>query len=121
MQYTGPQYETYDLNEYATVPGFSGTYAQLNEIAGATVTNPNGKLNGFTIVNLLLSYTLPTPSLPIKHVVFDLNLQNLLDRRYDEYYYSQIPDINGTYFSGAYEDALAGQPFSVTFTTTVRF
>jgi outer membrane receptor protein involved in Fe transport len=85
------------------------------------VTNPNGKLNGFTIFNLLLSYTLPTPSLPVKHVVFDLNVQNLFDRRYDEYYYSQIPDINGTYFSGTYEDALAGQPFSVTFTTTVRF
>jgi iron complex outermembrane receptor protein len=121
MQYTGPQYETYDLNETASVPGFSGTYDQLNEIAGATVTNPNGKLNGFTIFNLLLSYTLPTPSLPITHVVFDLNFQNIFDRRYDEYYYSQIPDINGTYFSGAYEDALAGQPFSVTFTTTVRF
>jgi iron complex outermembrane receptor protein len=121
MQYTGPQYETYDLNEYATVPGFGGGGNQISEIAGATVTNTNAKLNEFTTLNLLLSYTLPTPSLPVKHVVFDLNLQNILDRRYDEYYYSQIPDINGTYLTGAYQDALPGQPFSVTFTTTVRF
>jgi hypothetical protein len=49
-------------------------------------------------------------------VGFDFNLQNIFDRRYDGYYYGQIPD-----FTGAYDDALAGEPFSVTFTATVRF
>jgi outer membrane receptor protein involved in Fe transport len=52
---------------------------------------------------------------------FDLNLQNLFDERYWQYYYSQIPPVNGEYLGGAYEDGLPGAPFSATFTVTARF
>ena len=116
MQYTGRQYTTYDLPQTYNLPGYT-----TDEIAGATVTNPADKLSDFTIFNLLLSYTLPTPGLPLKHVKFDLNLQNLFDRRYYQYYYSQIPETNGTYTTAPYQDALPGEPFAVTFTTTARF
>ena len=116
VQYTGSQYTTYDLSQYTVLPGFT-----TDEIAGSTVTNPNNKLPGFTVFNLLLSYTLPTPNLPFRHMKFDLNFQNLFDQKYNQYYYSQIPETNGQYVSAPYEDALPGEPFAVTFTTTVRF
>jgi outer membrane receptor protein involved in Fe transport len=73
------------------------------------------------VYNLLLSYTLPTPTLPAKNVRFDLNVQNLFNERYWQYYYSQIPPVNGLYLGNAYEDGLPGEPFSVTFTVTARF
>ena len=49
------------------------------------------------------------------------DLQNLFDERYWQYYYSQIPPVNGEYLGGAYEDGLPGAPFSATFTVTARF
>ena len=116
-QYTGAQYTTYDLSIYQVVPPYPPDQTQ-----GDTVTNPNNKLPAFTVYNLLLSYTLPTPTLPVvKHVRFDLNLQNLFDERYWQYYYSQIPPVNGEYLGGAYQDGLPGEPFSATFTVTARF
>jgi iron complex outermembrane receptor protein len=115
-QFTGPQYTTYDLSIYQVVPPYPPDQTQ-----GDTVTNPNNKLSAFTVYNLLLSYTLPTPSLPLKNLKFDLNLQNLFDERYWQYYYSQIPPVNGNYYGNAYEDGLPGEPFSVTFSVTARF
>ncbi len=85
------------------------------------MTNLNAKLPAFTVYNLLISYTLPTPSLPVKRLKFDLNLQNLTNERYWQYYYSQIPPVNGEYLGGAYEDGLPGMPFSATFSVTARF
>jgi len=115
-QFTGAQYTTYDLSIFQVVPPYPPSETQ-----GDTVTNPNGQLHAFTVYNLLLSYTLPTPTLPIRNLRFDLNLQNLFDERYWQYYYSQIPPVNGEYLGGAYEDGLPGAPFSATFTVTARF
>ena len=115
-QWTGSQYTTYDLSYYPTVPP-----SPPEETQGDTVTNPNNKLPAFTVYNLLLSYTLPTPTLPLKNVKFDLNIQNLFNERYWQYYYSQIPPVNGNYYGNAYEDGLPGPPLSVTFDITARF
>jgi iron complex outermembrane receptor protein len=115
-QFTGAQYTTYDLSIFQVVPPYPPDQTQ-----GDTVTNPNGKLPAFTVYNLLLGYTLPTPMWRVKQLRFDLNLQNLFDKRYWQYYYSQIPPVNGEYLGGAYEDGLPGAPFSATFTVTARF
>jgi iron complex outermembrane receptor protein len=116
-QYTGAQYTTYDLSIFQVVPPYPPDQTQ-----GDTVTNPNNQLHAFTVYNLLLSYTLPTPGLiALKNVRFDLNFQNLFDERYWQYYYSQIPPVNGEYLGGAYEDGLPGPPFSATFSVTARF
>jgi len=115
-QFTGSQYTTYDLSILQVVPPYP-----TSETQGDTVTNLNDKLPAFTIYNLLISYTLPTPGLPLKHLKFDLNLQNITNERYWQYYYSQIPPVNGEYLGGAYEDGLPGMPFAATFSITARF
>jgi iron complex outermembrane receptor protein len=115
-QFTGAQYTTYDLSIYQVVPPYPTSQTQ-----GDTVTNLNDKLSAFSVYDLLLSYTLPTPYLPAKHLKFDLDFQNIFNKRYYQYYYSQIPPSNGEYLGGAYEDGLPGEPFAVTFTTTARF
>ena len=115
-QYTGQQFTTYDLSINQPVPPYPTSQTQ-----GDTVTNLNSKLPAFAVFNLLMSYTLPTPGLPTKHLKFDLNIQNLFDQRYYQYYYSQIPPINGEYYCCAYEDGLPGEPFSATFSVTARF
>ena len=38
-----------------------------------------------------------------------------------QYYYSQIPPVNGAYLGGAGENGLPGMPFSATFSVTARF
>lgn len=115
-QFSGAQYTTYDLSYYQVVPPYPPEQTQ-----GDTVTNPNNKLPAFTVFNLLLSYTLPTPGLPLKNVKFDLNLQNLFNQHYWQYYYSQIPPVNGNYYGNAYQDGLPGEPFSATFSVSARF
>jgi iron complex outermembrane receptor protein len=158
--YTGHQYTTYDLGgtDYLTSPSFAalaplnfngcpgnpGTtgacsaYTRYNQVTGATVTNTNGGgISPFAVFNLDLNYTLPTPYLPVlKKVTFDLNIQNLFDQRYFQYFYSQIsPNNCGTFTSGPFkglaknnyscsaqfEDGIPGQPFSAFFTVTARF
>jgi iron complex outermembrane receptor protein len=158
--YTGHQYTTYDLGgtDYLTSPNFAalaplnfngcpgnpGTtgsclaYTRYNQVTGATVTNTNGGgISPFAVFNLDLNYTLPTPYLPVlKKVTFDLNIQNLFDQRYFQYFYSQISPGNcGTFTSGPFkglsknnysctpqfEDGIPGQPFSAFFTVTARF
>jgi iron complex outermembrane receptor protein len=115
-QFTGSQYTTYDLSIYQVVPPYPTSQTQ-----GDTVTNPNGKLSAFSVYNLLLSYSLPLPYVHVRKATFDLNIQNLFNKHYWQYYYSQIPPQQGIYAGGAYEDGLPGEPFSVTFTTMLRF
>jgi iron complex outermembrane receptor protein len=115
-QFTGPQYTTYDLSSGLAFPPFSA-----DETAGATVTNLHDQLAAFTTYNLLINYTLPTPELYLKHLEFELNLQNLTNERYWQYYYSQIAPVNGNYTSAPFENGLPGMPFSVTFSVTARF
>ena len=163
--YTGHQFTTYDLNgeAYLTSPNFvplaplnfkpgscapvssvpvpiesSCAYTRYNQVTGATVTNTSGGgISPFAIFNLDISYVLPTPYLPaLKKVTFDLNIQNLFDQHYFQYFYSQISPGNcGTITSGPlkgaaannysctpqFEDGIPGQPFSAFFTVTARF
>lgn len=89
---------------------------------GLTITDLNHKIPEFAVFNLLVSYTMPTPRLPvIKRMKFDLNVQNLFDHRYWQSYYSQITPVAGTYTGPSFYDGLPGQPFSVSFTVTARF
>jgi outer membrane protein OmpA-like peptidoglycan-associated protein len=101
------------------------------------VLDPNGGIKPFTIFNLDLNYTLPTPELRfISRLKFDLNIQNLFNRFYYQYFYRQIsPTSCGTFTSGPFKgqsisnygctpefsDGLPGEPFNVTFTVTARF
>ena len=99
-QYTGHQYTTYDLqgsNVY--IQGVSGVdYSGgprsnnvFDTFTGATTTDPHGGISPFAVFNLDMSYTLPTPELPaLKKVTFDINIQNLFDQRYYQYYYKQV-------------------------------
>ena len=131
-QYTGHQYTTYDLNgfgNFGPLPGGVapyGTYSYYTALAGATTYDPNGGINPFVIFNLDLNYTLPTPELPVlKRLRFDLNLQNLFDRHYYQYFYKQIsPASCGNFTTGPFKgqqispygctpefgDAIPGEP-----------
>jgi iron complex outermembrane receptor protein len=116
----------------------SCAYTRYNQVTGATVTNTNGGgISPFAIFNLDANYVLPTPYLPVvKKLTFDLNVQNLFNQHYFQYYYSQISPGNcGTIktgklagaaannysCSGQFQDGIPGQPFSVFFTVTARF
>jgi iron complex outermembrane receptor protein len=141
-QYTGHQYTTYDVNgtqNIGTIPGVTpfGTYEYYSVTAGDTTLDPHGGINPFTIFNLDMNYTMPTPELPfIKRLKFDLNLQNIFNQFFYQYYYKQIsPTSCGNFTSGPFagqsksnygctpefSDGLPGEPFNVTFTVTARF
>jgi len=122
----------------ATQNGGCAAYTRYNQVTGATVTDTKGGgISPFAIFNLDINYVLPTPQLPVlKKVTFDLNVQNLFDQRYFQYFYSQISPANcGTFTSGPFnglaknnysctpqfQDGIPGQPFSVFFTVTARF
>ena len=163
-QYTGRQFTSYDLgaNDYLTVPNYTGlaplnftpgscgainsvrvpiesscAYTRYNQVTGATTYDKNGGISPFAVFNLDLNYTLPTPFMPVvKRVVFDLNIQNLFDERFFQYYYKQIsPSSCGTIKSGPlagatannyscspqFADGIPGAPFEIFFTVTARF
>ncbi len=154
-QYTGHQYTTYDIsglegnvgNNIAGVPAnfYSSTgqplyptgYIPYLYKAGATTYDPHGGISPFAIFNVDLTYILPTPALPrVKQVKFDLNLDNIFNTHYFQYFYRQVSPANcGTFTSGPFKglpesnyscggqfaDGLSGEPFAVTFTATVRF
>jgi iron complex outermembrane receptor protein len=167
--YTGHQYTSYDLggtdylNQGLNFPGLeplnykigscgnpnnyqiplesSCAYTRYNQVTGATTTDPNGGISPFAVFNLDAAYTLPTPYLPVlKKVTFDVNIQNLFDNRYFQYFYKQVSPANcGTIASGplkglpannyscgpnndtGFADGIPGQPFSIFFTVTARF
>jgi iron complex outermembrane receptor protein len=141
-EYTGHQYTTYDLTgttNAGSVPGVPpfGTYTYYTFTAGATTYDPHGGISPFAIFNMDLTYTLPTPALAFTHSLkFDLNIQNLFDHEFYQYFYKQIsPTSCGTFTSGPFKgqpisnygctaqfsDALPGEPFAVTFTVTAHF
>jgi iron complex outermembrane receptor protein len=146
--YTGHQNTTFDLqgtgsygNVYIPgVPGvdYSGGLHSDNvydTLTGATTYDPRGGISPFAVFNLDASYTLPTPTMPIlKKVTFDLNIQNLFDNHYFQYFFKQIsPSSSGCPISKndptgniygctpQFADGIPGEPFSVFFTVTARF
>jgi iron complex outermembrane receptor protein len=155
-QYTGHQYTSFDYggNAYTNVPNFTGleplnytpgscgsiscAYIRYNQVTGATTTDTkNGGISPFALFNLDANYTLPTPYMPIlKKVTFDVNVQNIFDEKYFQYFYSQISPANcGTIKTGPlagspannysctpqFQDGIPGQPFGVYFSVTARF
>jgi iron complex outermembrane receptor protein len=149
-QYTGHQATTYDLQgaQVYTVPGLQGVnYSTLPNgqpgpnntqaafLTGATVYNPNGGIAPFATFSLDANYTLPTPYMPIlKKVTFDLNVQNIFDQRFFQYFYQQIspaascPVTKSNPTGSIYgcgpanlTDGIPGEPFTVLFTVTARF
>ncbi len=142
-QYTGKQQTTFDVDgnsNIGAIPGLAdrfGTYNYYNFTAGQTVYDPIGGISPFAIFNLDLNYKLPLRGAgPLKRLDFDLNVLNLFDNRYFQYFYSQLTPANcGNFKSGpfkgqqisnygcspAFQDALPGQPASVTFTMAAAF
>jgi iron complex outermembrane receptor protein len=160
-QYTGHQATTYDISGNADVPNFPGlapldpqfpaepgTNALLRQcqstnpstsctrfaqLSGATVYDPNGGNDPYWVTNVDLSYTLPTPMLPVlKTVKFDLNVQNLFNAHFAQYLFKQVspaacsatpsnPVASQYNCTPSYSDEIPGQPFSVFFTVTAHF
>jgi hypothetical protein len=121
-----------------------GSPAYFTSVAGATVTdtNPKDGISPYVLFNLDVNYTLPTDLLFLQKVKFDLNIQNLFNHMYFQYFYHQISPTNcssagnaGTVPSGIYKgvpltsyscspefaDGIPGEPFSVIFTVSARF
>jgi iron complex outermembrane receptor protein len=146
-QYTGHQATTYDIPGNAIVPNFPGLgpvgpcvppgigsgCTRFAQLSGATVYDPNGGNNPYWVTNVDLSYTLPTPMLPVlKTVKFDLNVQNLFNAHFAQYLFKQVspaacsatpsnPVASEYNCTPSYSDEIPGQPFSVFFTVTAHF
>jgi len=144
-QYSGHQYATTDLTGTENIGPLPigaayGSAAYYASVAGATVTdtNPKDGIAPYVLWNLDVNYTMPTPKLPfLKKVKFDLNVQNLFNHMYFQYFYHQISpaSCSGTVQSGIYKgvpisnygctpefaDGIPGEPFSVIFTVSARF
>ena len=143
-QYTGHQYTTIDGNGFVnlgTIPriGSYGSYAYYEGTAGETFTNTNGGgISPFAVFNLDLDYKMPIRSRaagPLQSLDFDLNVLNIFNQGYFQYFYNQItPGSGGTFTSGpfkgqamsnysgtAFNDALPGEPASITFTVRAHF
>lgn len=150
-QYTGHQYTTYDLSGFENlgpIPGLlntagtalarPGSYSYYNGVAGATTTQTNGGgISPFVIFNLDMNYRMPVRNAgPLKYVDFDLNVLNIFNNHYFQYFYSQVsPASCGTFTGGPFkgqkinnygctpqfQDALPGEPAAITFTATAHF
>ena len=143
-QYTGHQSTTYDLEgreNVGPIPGIGaayGSYVYYSALAGDTTDDPNGGISPFVLFNLDMSYKMPVKGLgPLKTLAFDLNILNLFDNKYFQYFYRQIVPTNcpGVFTSGPFKgnppslysctpqfgDGIPGEPFAATFTVTAHF
>lgn len=143
-QYTGHQYTTIDgqgFTDLGAIPGINGTfgsYNYYNATSGQTFTNTNGGgISPFAIFNLDLNYKMPVRAVgPLKSLDFDLNVLNIFNQGYFQYFYNQIsPASCGNFTSGPFKgkpignygcsplfnDGLPGEPASITFTMRAHF
>ena len=142
-QYTGHQYTTVDGNGFVNlgpIPGVNGgfgTYNYYNATSGQTFTNTNGGgISPFAVFNLDVNYKMPIRAAgPLKSLDFDLNVLNIFNQSYFEYFYNQIsPSSAGKFTSGPFKgeqisnystapfnSALPGEPASITFTVRAHF
>ncbi|WP_419728107.1 TonB-dependent receptor [Lichenicola sp.] len=143
-QYTGHQYTTIDGNGFQNlgpIPGLPyayGSYNYYNATSGQTFTNTTGGgISPFAIFNLDMNYKMPIRSAgPLKSLDFDLNVQNIFNQGYFQYFYNQeTPASCGNFTSGpfkgkpisnygcsaAFNDGLPGEPAAVTFTVKAHF
>jgi iron complex outermembrane receptor protein len=106
---------------------------RFSQLSGATVYDPNGGNPAYWVTSLDLNYTLPTPTLPLlKRLKFDLNVQNLFNAHFYQYYFKQVspsackatatnPTASEYNCTPSFADAIPGQPFSIFFTVTAHF
>ncbi len=143
-QYTGHQYTTVDgqgFTNLGPIPGLPYAYGSYNyyfATAGQTFTNTNGGgISPFAIFNLDLNYKMPIRAAgPLQTLSFDLNVQNIFNQGYFQYFYNQVsPASCGNFTSGPFKgkpissygcsplfnDGLPGEPASVTFTVRAHF
>ena len=142
-QYTGKQQTSYDLSGFENIgpiPGVNakyGSYLYYSTVVGNTTYDPNGGINPFVVFNLDANYKLPVRNVgPLKTIDFDLNILNLFNNQYFQYYYRQVsPTTCGNFTSGPFKgqpktsygctpqfaDGLPGEPFAITFTATAHF
>ena len=143
-QYTGQQATTIDVQgntNIGPVPGFQpyGSYQYYSGVQGSTITNPIGSLAAFVVFNLDANYSLPVKFLRgsfLKSLDFDLNVLNIFNQQYFQYFYRQVsPTAAGNFTSGPFKglplgnyalspefaDGIPGEPAAVTFTVTARF
>jgi iron complex outermembrane receptor protein len=152
-QYSGHQYSTTDVTGFENIGPLPigakyGDAAYFNAVSGATVTdtNPKDGISPYVLFNMDINYTLPTPGLPfLKKIKFDLNLQNIFNHMYFQYFYHQESPANcstagdptnpGHVASGIYKgvaltnyscspefaDGIPGEPFAAIFTVSARF
>jgi iron complex outermembrane receptor protein len=143
--YSGHEFTTYDINGTRNIRGLpgvpyggaSGAYSLYQVLAGATTYDPNGGIKPNLIVGLDLTYVLPTRQLPmLKSLQLNLNIQNLLDTHYWQYFYRQIsPAPCGSFKSGPFAglakssygctpefaDGIPGEPLGAYVSVTARF
>ena len=143
-QYTGHQATTLDLEgdeNVGPIPGIGakyGSYTYYSALAGDTTDDPNGGISPFVLFNLDMNYKLPVRNLgPLKSLAFDLNVLNLFNNHYFQYFFKQIVPTScpGVFTSGPFKgnppslysctpqfaDGIPGEPFATTFTVTARF
>lgn len=141
-QYTGRQHTSYDLDGFTNVgalPGVGpfGSYNYYNVTSGATTYDPNGGIAPFMVFLLDANYTMPVKGVgPLHQLGFNLNIYNLFNQHFHQYYYKQVsPSSCGTFSSGPFAgqaisnygcspqfaDSLPGEPFAVTFTVSAKF
>jgi iron complex outermembrane receptor protein len=142
-QYTGKQSTSYDVTGFTnlgplpTVPAYPSR-AYYDFTSGATTYDPNGGLAAYVLFNLDMNYKLPIAQTThgiVKSLDFDLNILNLFNNGYFQYFYKQISPTNpitftsgpfkgqqsSNYNGASFSDALAGEPFAATFTITAKF
>ncbi len=149
-QYTGHQYTTIDGQGFTNLGAISGvnapfgSYGYYNATAGQTFTNQNGGgISPFAIFNLDMNYKMPIRSAyagPLKSLDFDLNVLNIFNQGYFQYFYNQISPASCGKFSAndkrpgfanmavsnygcspLFNDGLPGEPASITFTVRAHF
>ena len=113
--YVGEEYTTEDL------PGIP--YITNPEFAAATITDTAYKQPAYTTFNLLATYDLPIHRGTVKDVTFALNVQNLFNLHYYQYYFQQVGDPLGYFVFNSYDypSAVPGIPVNITFDVAAKF
>jgi iron complex outermembrane receptor protein len=112
-QYTGRQYETYDI----LTPNDPG-----GPLSGATSTNVNAMNPANFIMNFMASYQLPVHMQRLQSVTLTFTALNFLNVHYYNYRYSSELPSGGVYsILPEYQSGLIGPPASFQLDLRARF
>jgi len=110
-QFTGRQPTTYDISPDNPNP----------LLQDATTVDTEHQLGSYTILNLHTSYKLPIHSAELKSVTFSLNVDNLLNRKYYQHYYSGYKQFGFVGVGDPYTSAYPGEPRFIELGMVARF